>query len=297
MKTKHIIPLSLMLLLASCGSKEEDFDATGTFEATETTVSAQQSGQLLQLDIREGDAISAGKEAGLIDTVPLMLKMKQVIASKNTYGSQRPNMQTQLAVTRQRLEKARQELRRFRELVRDGAAPRKQLDDAESAVSVLERQLSAQRSRLQTSNKTINSQMATADTQIKELENQLEKCHVVSPVTGTILEKYAQEGEFVSTGKPLFKVADTQSMFLRAYVTSNQLVNVKVGQRVKVISDYGDNTTKSYEGVVSWISPKSEFTPKTILTDDERADLVYAVKIAVRNDGYLKIGMYGKVEF
>jgi HlyD family secretion protein len=171
------------------------------------------------------------------------------------------------------------------------------LDDATSQVELLEKQLKAQVSTLNTQLSTLNSQLSTTDVQVSQLMDQLRKCHVIAPVKGTVLEKYVEKGEFVAIGKPLFKMADTKSMFIRAYVTSAQLKNIRVGQKAKVFADYGNGQKKEYEGVVSWISSRSEFTPKTILTDDERADQVYALKVAVKNDGYIKIGMYGEVQF
>jgi HlyD family secretion protein len=170
-------------------------------------------------------------------------------------------------------------------------------DDASNQVKVLQRQLDAQISSLSTNTRALDKQTAAADVQIDQLRDMLRKCHVVTPTKGTVLEKYVERGEFVGVGKPLFKIADTQDMYMRAYVTSAQLQDIKLGQKVKVFADYGDNQRKEYAGTVSWISSRSEFTPKTILTDDERADLVYAVKIAIKNDGCVKIGMYGEVKF
>ena len=296
MKLKTIAWLVAAFVLVACGNSENKYDATGTFEATETTVYAEQSGRLLHFNVTEGADLVAGNEVGVIDTVPIVLRIRQLGATKEVYASQKPDMRKQVAATRQQLEKARLEQRRYTELVRDGAAPRKTLDDAVSSVNVLERQLEAQISTLQTTDKSLDRQMHATDTQVSELSDQLRKCHISSPVTGCVLEKYVEDGEFVTIGKPLFKVADTKQMFLRAYVTSEQLQNVKIGQRVKVMSDYGKGRTTTYDDTVTWISSRSEFTPKTILTDDERADLVYAVKISVRNDGYLKIGMYGEVK-
>ena len=296
MKLKSIAWLAAAFVLGACGNNENKYDATGTFEATETTVYAEQSGRLLRFDVTEGADLVAGNEVGVIDTVPIALRIRQLGAAKEVYASQKPDMRKQVAAMRQQLEKARLEQRRYTELVRDGAAPRKTLDDAVSSVNVLERQLEAQISTLQTTDKSLDRQMHATDTQVSELADQLRKCHISSPVTGCVLEKYVEDGEFVTIGKPLFKVADIKQMFLRAYVTSEQLQNVKIGQHVKVMSDYGKGRTKTYDGTVTWISSQSEFTPKTILTDDERADLVYAVKISVRNDGYLKIGMYGEVK-
>lgn len=295
MKKIYIIA-SIVLMLTACGQKEKEYDATGTFEATESTVSAEQSGTLLSFSLNEGDEVEEGREVGLIDTTQIWLKIQQTRATKAVYNSQKPDMEKQIAATRQQLAKAQTEQRRYQELVNDGAAPRKMLDDAVSQVQVLQRQLAAQISSLSTSTDALNKQMAATDVQVNQLRDQLQKCHIYPPVAGTVLEKYVERGEFVSMGKPLFKVADTRQMYLRAYVTSAQLQHIKVGQTVKVFADYGNGQRKAYDGRVSWISSRSEFTPKTILTDDERADLVYAVKIAVKSDGYIKIGMYGEVK-
>ena len=293
---KILVLASAMLIMSACGNKEKEFDATGTFEATETTVSAEQTGTLLTFDIEEGNEVEAGTQVGLIDTTQLWLKLQQLDATKRVYESQKPDTQKQIAATRQQLQKARQEQQRYRELVADGAAPSKMLDDATNQVKVLERQLEAQLSTFNAHLSTLNSQQAATDVQANQLRDQLQKYHILVPISGSVLEKYAERGEFVATGKPLFKIADTRQMFLRAYVTSAQLQDIKVGQPVTVFADYGDSQRRTYEGKISWISSRSEFTPKTILTDDERADLVYAVKIAVKNDGYIKIGMYGEVK-
>ncbi len=283
--------------LASCGDSEKEYDATGTFEATEVTVSAEQNGTLLLLDVDEGDRIDEGEQVGLIDTVQLHLTAQQLGAARQVYAAQRPDTGKQVAATRRQLAKAQEEYDRFEELVNDGAANRKSLDDARSLVEVLQRQLEAQLSSLGTSTASLNAQMETADLQRQQVADQLKKCRIVAPLTGTVLEKYMERGEFAAVGKPLFKIADTDHMFLRAYITSSQLENIRTGQAVTVFADYGDGARKEYQGEVTWISSKSEFTPKTILTDDERADLVYAVKIRVENDGYIKIGMYGEAKF
>ena len=287
----------LAITLAACNNKDNDFDATGTFEATEVTVSAEQNGRLLALDINEGDRVMAGQQVALIDTTQLYLKARQVGATKLVYAAQRPDVSKQIAAVQQQLAKARQEQQRFATLVKDGAANRKALEDAESQVKVLERQLTALQSSLSTSTNSLNAQMGTADIQRLQVADELRKCHIVTPIAGTVLDKYMERGEFATVGKPLFKLADIDNMYLRAYVTTVQLKNVKIGMTAKIFADYGNGDRKEYTGKVTWISPKSEFTPKTILTDDERADLVYAVKIAVKNDGGIKIGMYGEVVF
>ena len=285
------------LLLAACGNSEKEYDATGTFEATETTVSAEQNGTLLTFAINEGDEIEAGSEVGLIDTTQTWLKLQQARATKEVYQSQKPDMEKQTSATRQQLAKAQAEQQRYKELVADGAAPSKMLDDATNHVQVLQRQLAAQLSSLSTNTNALSKQMAATEVQIDQLRDQLRKCHIMAPLKGTVLEKYAERGEFVAVGKPLFKMADMEQVYIRAYVTSAQLQSIRTGQQVKVFADYGDGKKQEYDGTVSWISSRSEFTPKTILTDDERADLVYAVKVRVKNDGFIKIGMYGEVKF
>ena len=295
---KKIIAMAgVALVLNACGRKERQYDATGVFEATETTVYAEQTGALLTFNVEEGDTVGRNREVGLIDTTQLWLKMKQAEAMKSVYQSQKPEQEKQIAVTRQQLAKAKQDQQRYKELVADGAAPGKMLDDANSQVEVLQRQLDAQLSSLRVNTNALDKQMDATDVQAEQLRDQIRKCHILVPAKGTVIEKYVERGEFVSAGKPLFKMADTENMFIRAYVTSAQLENIKTGQKATVFADYGNGGKKEYEGRVTWISSRSEFTPKTILTDDERADLVYAVKVAIKGDGYVKIGMYGEVLF
>ena len=294
---KLMILTAGLAVLVSCGSKEKEYDATGVFEATETTVFAEQSGTLMTFSVNEGDIMSLGQEVGLIDTTQIWLKIQQAGATKQVYQSQKPDMEKQIAATRQQLAKAKQDQQRYKELVADGAAPSKMLDDATNQVQVLQKQLDAQISAMTTSTNALNKQMEATDVQVDQLRDQLSKCHITSPISGTVLEKFVERGEFVATGKQLFKIADTENMYIRAYVTSAQLQNIKVGQKAKLFADYGNGQKKEYDGVVSWISSRSEFTPKTILTDDERADLVYALKVAIKNDGFVKIGMYGEVKF
>lgn len=284
-------------MLAACDSRENGFDATGIFEATEITVSALETGQIVRLDAEEGTLLKKGQQAGLIDTVQLALSAIRLGATKESIASNRPDIQTQIAATRQQIEKAEMEKLRFERLVRDNAANRKQLDDAESALNVLRRQLQAQLSSLGNSTRSLDKQMNATDIQRMQILDRLGKCRIVAPVTGTVIEKYAEQGEFATTGRPLFKIADTRRMYIRAYITSEQLAEVRTGQKAEVTCDYGNGKGKTYEGTVTWIAQKSEFTPKTVLTDDERASLVYAVKIAIDNDGGAKIGMYGKVRF
>lgn len=298
MKSRNLLGLcSLLALFSACGNGAPKYDATGTFETTEVLVSAEASGRLLYFDIEEGMLLKAGEEVGVVDTVQLYLKKLQLEASLKSVEEQRPDILKQVAATKEQISAAQRERNRVANLLKVGAANQKQLDDAEDQLEVLRKQLVAQNSTLSNSHQSLTWQSSSVGIQVAQVEDQLKKCHITSPITGTVLAKYAEAGELTAMGTPLFKVADTEQMYLRAYITSEQLSLVKLGQKVTVFSDYGTDEHKQYPGVVTWISDTSEFTPKTILTKNERANLVYAVKIAVHNDGLLKIGMYGGVEF
>ena len=298
MKSRNLLGLcSLLALFSACGNGAPKYDATGTFETTEVLVSAEASGRLLYFDIEEGMLLKAGEEVGVVDTVQLYLKKLQLEASLKSVEEQRPDILKQVAATKEQISAAQRERNRVANLLQVGAANQKQLDDAEDQPEVLRKQLVAQNSTLSNSHQSLTWQSSSVGIQVAQVEDQLKKCHITSPITGTVLAKYAEAGELTAMGTPLFKVADTEQMYLRAYITSEQLSQVKLGQKVTVFSDYGTDEHKQYPGVVTWISDTSEFTPKTILTKNERANLVYAVKIAVHNDGLLKIGMYGGVEF
>ena len=295
---KNVIVLMAVIAFAACSGGSDEHDATGMFEATEVIVSAEQTGKLLYFDVDEGDVLAKGQQVGLVDTVQLQLRAMQLGATKEAYASQRPDIEKQIAAMKQQLAKAELEVERYSTLVRDNAANRKQLDDAESSVRVLRRQLDAQLSQLNNTTGSLNRQMDAAEIQRRQVIDNLEKCRVKSPIGGTVLDKYAEAGEYATPGKPLFKIADVADMKLRAYVDAPQLTSLKVGQLVKVYADFGEDGNREYKGVIEWISDKAEFTPKTIQTRDERANLVYAVKIAVKNtDGLIKIGMYGEVDF
>lgn len=298
MKSRNLLGLcSLLALFSACGNGAPKYDATGTFETTEVLVSAEASGRLLYFDIEEGMLLKAGEEVGVVDTVQLYLKKLQLEASLKSVEEQRPDILKQVAATKEQISAAQRERNRVANLLKVGAANQKQLDDAEDQLEALRKQLVAQNSTLSNSHQSLTWQSSSVGIQVAQVEDQLKKCHITSPITGTVLAKYAEAGELTAMGTPLFKVADTEQMYLRAYITSEQLSQVKLGQKVTVFSDYGTDEHKQYPGVVTWISDTSEFTPKTILTKNERANLVYAVKIAVHNDGLLKIGMYGGVEF
>ena len=312
-----------LMLLAACGESDKSYDATGTFEATEVTVSAKATGELTMLNVVEGQEVARGTVVGTIDNTQQRLKRQQLEASllqlrdsrrqleatKSSTDSRQVDLDKQAAVIRQQIANTQRERQRFTEMLKDGAVARKQVDELSYQISVLEKQLAATEDQIASNNRSlaqqsqgisaqidgIADQMAGVEAQIAQLDDQIVNTEVRCPLMGTVLEKFVEQGEFVTTGKPLFKVADTSNIILRAYVTSGQLPRVKVGQKVTVLTEYGGGNSQEYEGTVTWISPRSEFTPKTIVTDDERADLVYAVKVAVHNDGGIKIGMYGKL--
>ena len=285
------------ILWVACGRGNEDFDASGIFESTEVVVSAEANGRIVALDVEEGDELEAGQQVGSVDSVQLYLKKVQLEASAQGIGSKRADIAKQVAATREQVAKAERERTRCRNLLARDAGTQKQLDDAEAQLAVLKKQLEAQLSTLERTNQGVSDEQRAAEAQIMQLEDQLRKCRVVSPAAGTVLAKYAEAGEVTAAGKPLFKLADLRHVFLRAYVSGSQLSEVKIGQSVKVYADEGEDGRREYAGRVTWISGQAEFTPKTIQTRDERANLVYAVKIAVENDGLLKLGMYGEVKF
>ncbi|MDR0658370.1 MAG: HlyD family efflux transporter periplasmic adaptor subunit [Mediterranea sp.] len=296
MRKIHLATGLGMLLLSACGSNNNGYDATGTFEATEVTVSAEASGKLLRFDVEEGSVLQAGTQVGVIDTVQLSLMKRQQEASMRSVKSQLPESDKQVAAIKQQIATAEREKHRIENLLKAGAANEKQRDDIDAQIALYNKQLNAQLSSLGISARSLTEQSSALDIQVALLLDLLTKCYITAPITGTVLAKYMEAGELASTGKPLFKMADTENLFLRAYITSGQLSGVKAGDRVTVIADYGADKRTEYPGVITWISDRSEFTPKTILTKDERANLVYAMKIAVKNDGYLKTGMYGGVK-
>ncbi len=294
MKHKNLT-LIFALLLTACGRGDAEYDATGTFEATEVVVSTEANGRLLMFDVEEGATLTGGQEVGVIDTMQLYLKRLQLQASLKSVEEQRPDILKQVAATREQITQAERERDRVARLLRVNAANQKQLDDAETMLQVLQKQLEAQQSTLNNSDQSLTWQSSSVGVQVAQVEDQLAKCHIQAPITGTVLAKYVEAGELAVPGTPLFKLADMEQIYLRAYLTSEQLAEVKLGQQVMVYADYGDDVRKSYPGIVTWISSAAEFTPKTILTKDERASQVYAMKVAVKNDGLLKIGMYGGV--
>lgn len=290
-----IFLIVLLLPLIACGTKEVKWDATGVFEATEVVVSAEGNGNLVELNITEGQTVDPSEVIGHIDTVQLHLKRLQLLSQNRGTLSRRQDIAKQIAATEEQIRWQKSEKERFTKLLSLNAATAKQVDDIANQIMVLEKQLVAQRSTLENSNRSITDESSAIEIQVAQIEDQLLKCRVMSPIRGTVLVKYAEQGEYAQTGKPLFEVVDMDDIFLRAYITADQLTRMQLGQSVKVYSDFGATEQREYDGTVTWISSRSEFTPKTIQTRDERANLVYAVKIAVHNDGYLKIGMYGQM--
>lgn len=291
---KRIVYIAAVVLTASCGT-EAEFDAQGTFEATEVVVSSEATGRILNFEIEEGMTIVANQAVGTIDSLQLHLQRKQLIAQQSALLTSRPDVKKQVASLREQIVKQKSELRRVENMLKDGAATKKQKDDIEAQIKILEGQLEATLSTLDKNTSTINNNSAALEAQIAALDDRISKCSIISPVGGTVLVKYAEAGELASVGKPLMKIADLDNIYLRAYFTSDQLAKVNLGDEVKVVADFGGEERYDYTGRVAWISSESEFTPKTIQTNDSRANLVYAVKIAVENDGRLKIGLAGEV--
>lgn len=292
---KRIVYIVAAMLAVSCGT-EAEFDAQGTFEATEVIISSEAAGRILSFDIKEGMAINAGEPLAMIDSVQLHLQRSQLEAQLSALLNSRPDVQTQVASLREQIATLKVEQRRIENMLRDGAATEKQKDDVDAQIRILESQLSATLSTLNTNTSTINSNAEAIRVQISALDDRIAKCRATSPISGTVLVKYAQEGELATVGKPLVKIADLGNIYLRAYFPSDQLASIKLGDEVTVTADFGGEERYDYVGRIAWISAESEFTPKTIQTKDSRANLVYAVKIAVENDGRLKIGLAGEVK-
>ena len=292
---KRVIYILATIVAVSC-SNEADYDAQGTFEATEVVISAEGTGRILNFDIVEGEAIESNSTVGAIDSLQLHLQREQLKAQQVALLSSRPDKEKQVASLRSQIAKQRAELQRVENMLRDGAATTKQRDDIEAQIDILEGQLSATLSTIDNNTSTINENAAALKAQIAALDDRIAKCRISSAVDGTVLVKYAEEGEFTTVGKPLMKVANLKDIYLRAYFTSDQLAKVNLGDEVTVTADFGGDERYDYKGRVAWISAESEFTPKSIQTKDSRANLVYAVKIAVKNDGRLKIGLAGEVK-
>lgn len=288
--------LTAATLLTVCGTNDADYDASGVFETTEVIVSARGTGEIKWLQVDEGQTVKAGQSLGELDMTQLVLKKQQLSAGRDAATSRRLDTARQVASLRQQIANLQTEQARFKALLADGAATQKQVDDIGYQIATLRKKLAAAGEQVTTANQSIDGQSAGFDAQIGQVEDQMQQAVITSPISGIILSKYAEAGEFAAPGRALFKVADVRQMKLRAYVTADLLTRLKIGQKVTVYADQGVDGRKAYEGTVSWISSEAEFTPKTIQTRDERSNLVYAVKITVRNDGLIKHGMYGDVK-
>lgn len=310
MKLYYFPLLFTVMLLQACGTKQEAYDASGSFEADEVVVSAQLNGQLLSFNVNEGDSLAQGQVVGIIDSTNLALQKAQVKATIQSLSERTANvapqiqlLQNQLAVQQAQLKNLQHERDRTERLVKADAATGKQLDDLDAQINVVSKQMevttqqiAVQRSNTATQNRGILSESAPLQQQAAQVENQIAKASIANPISGTVITKYAEQGEVTAPGKALYKIADLSTLTLRAYITGAQLSQIKLGQPVQVLVDDGKDKYRTYIGTIYWISDKAEFTPKTIQTKEERANLVYAVKIKVKNDGYLKIGMYGAVQ-
>ncbi|SEW51183.1 HlyD family secretion protein [Chitinophaga arvensicola] len=309
MKYNLILGIATIMLINACGKGKNNYDASGNFEADEVIVSAEQTGQILSLTLKEGDQLNAGQTVGQIDVTIPTLQKEQVQASINALKEKThdPVPQTelvrkQLLVQEAQLQQQYRERTRTENLVKSDAATQKQLDDINALIVQLERQLSVTRQQLKlndsntsTQNRTILSEKAPLEKSLAQYAEQIHKGEIINPIKGVVLLKYALQGEMATVGKPLYKVANIDTLYLKAYVTGVTLPQIKLGQAVTARIDQGEKQYKSYPGEITWISDKSEFTPKTIQTKNERANLVYAIKVRVKNDGYLKIGMYGEM--
>jgi len=290
-----IVAAAPLLAFCACGGGEAPFLASGVFEATEVIVSAEATGRLLELTAEEGTTVTADDVVGKVDCRQLELQREQLTTRIAGMHTRVTDVGTQTAALNQQIAAAVREKDRILELVRGGSATGKNLDDINAQIAVLRRQKAAATQSLTTGNQVIDDETAAMNIQAAQLDDQIARCTIKSPVGGTILVRYAERGEVTTMGKALFKVGDMENMFLRAYVTADQLTTLRLGQTVRLQADFGATESRMYDGRIAWISDKAEFTPRTIQTRDERANQVYAVKIAVKNDGFLKLGMYGVV--
>lgn len=286
-----------MFLFVSCSGDKNIPDATGTFEATEIIVSAEAAGRIVALDISEGQELEAGQVVGYIDTTQLHLRRMQLKYSIDAVLSRRPDAQTQLATITAQLQTARHEKSRIENLLKADAATPKQLDDINAQIALLDKQYAAAQSSLAITNKSLNSETLPLRAQLDQTRDLIRKSVITNPAAGTVLTQFIMQDEVANTGKPIYKLADLSELKLRAYITNSQLSQLKIGQQVAVRVDAGDEAYRTYPGIVSWIAAQAEFTPKTIQTKDERANLVYPIKVVVKNDGFIKAGMYGEIGF
>jgi HlyD family secretion protein len=298
MNNLSFITLIVLLLFSyGCGNSDGEADAYGNFEATEVLISAESNGKLLEFTLQEGDQMATGQKIGLIDTIPLHLKKKQMLARIEALNTKTLDIPSQINVLIERKSVIEREKRRIGNLFMEGAATQKQLDDINGELNVLNKELKATKERLETNNQGLLSEILPIERQIDEINDQITRSIIINPVKGTVLTKYSEQYEIVNYGKPLYNIADLNEVYLRAFVGGDYLSNIKLGQKVKVFIDSGKNELMEYPGTITWISDKSEFTPKIVQTREERVNLVYAIKVLVINDGNIKLGMPGEVKF
>jgi HlyD family secretion protein len=297
MQITNYLLASLLLVAAACNRDGSEFDATGNFEADEIIISAEATGKIIQLNVEEGNQLKSQTAVGLIDTTQLHLRKMQLEYSIRAVQAKQPNATIQLAAITEQIETAKREKKRVENLLKDDAATQKQLDDLNAQLDLLQRQYAATQSTLNITKQSLQSETLPLKAQLEQVQDQINKSQIINPIDGTVLSLYAKKNEVVNPGKALYKIADLSTIILRAYISGSQLSQIKLGQPVTVLVDAAEGKYKEYTGTISWVSDKAEFTPKTIQTKEERANLVYAVKINVRNDGYLKLGMYGEVKF
>lgn len=299
MKIAHHLPklgfLSALFIAFSCNNESSKFDASGMFEAEETIISAEGQGVLKALRIEEGQQLSAQEVVGYVDTLSLYLKKKQLQAQITALLGKKPNITVQLSSLQEQLRSAQTEKARIERLLKGDAATTKQLDDINTQIEVIRRQMEAQKSTLNITSEGMNKDAVALQYQLQQIEDQISKSIIRNPINGTVLSQFSRVNEMVSVGKPLYKIADVSELLLRVYVSGKQLPSVKLNQQVTVLTDDGNDAYHKASGRIVWISDKAEFTPKTIQTKDERVNRVYAVKVKVKNDGRYKIGMYGEI--
>lgn len=294
MKRTFIYLIIISSLATSCGNSKE-FDATGNFESTEIIVSSEVIGKLITLNVNEGDLVKQDSVIGYVDSTQLFFQKERIIKSIDAVGAKMSDIPLQTASIKQQIKNLEIERQRAENLVNKKVGNQKQLDEINYQIEVLNKQLAAGVNTMSKANISISKERESLISQIEVLNDQLSKTKIKSPISGTIITKYIQAGELLTIGKPIFKIADINEMILRVYLSADVMTKVKIGQNVKVFVDFGDES-KEYVGVISWISPKAEFTPKTIQTKDERENLVYAAKVIVKNDGFIKIGMFGEIQ-
>lgn len=297
MKIKLLFPILAFLLLSACEAPEDTADAYGNFESRELLVSAETSGKIIQLEVEEGQRLQKGQLVAMIDTTQLHLKKLQLQASIQTISGKTQDIQAQVDVLQEQKKNLLREKARVEALLKDKAATPKQLDDIVGQIEVVDRQILATKDQNKTFNKGVLGEINPIRIQIEQMEDQLRKSYVYNPIEGTVLLKMAEASEFTAAGKTLYKIANLETLELRAYVSGAQLPHVQIGDEVEVYIDENATENKQYSGTVTWISDQAEFTPKIVQTKEERVNLVYAIKIKVKNDGALKIGMPGEVLF